>query len=381
MSKKVVGIGIPCLLVGGTEIQTLSLVKALVFETYLVDVICYFEFDPVMVKQFEETGARVTLLQWSRSMGAVQFIRCLVNVISTLNPIIFHVQYMAPGALPIVAARLAGVKKVIATVHQPKTASHGRFSGFILRSASKLCTSFLSVSKSTEESWFGSSHEFSLEKNYQKVFRHCTIYNSLDTAAIDLEVSQLSSMQSTDEVIRIGTVCRLNYVKGVDTLIEAFYILWKKDSEGIQLLIYGEGDDELRLKKMVADLGIGRAVLFYGKLAPSEVLPATAQMNIVVVPSRFEAFGLYAAEAMCIGKPVVASDTFGLAEVITDQETGLLFPVENTTELAEKLRSLIKDPSLRARLGQAARKSIKVRFDYTDYKKKVAKLYDLLCNS
>ncbi|MDR7130544.1 glycosyltransferase involved in cell wall biosynthesis [Algoriphagus sp. 4150] len=381
MSKKLVGIGIPCLLVGGTEIQTLNLVKALVLENYRVDLICYFEFDPVMVREFEEVGAGVTLLKWPRSLGAVQFIRDLTTIIRTLNPVIFHVQYVAPGALPIVAARFAGVKNILATVHQPKTASHGRFAGMILRSAASLCTSFLSVSKSTEQSWFGSSHVFSTEEHYKKVPAHCTIYNSLDTRAIDLQVSQLSPVKPTDEIIRIGTVCRLNYVKGVDTLIEAFHLLGQKENKRIQLLIYGEGEDEPRLKKMVSDLGLDEAVHFSGKLAPGEVLPATAKMDIVVVPSRFEAFGLYAAEAMCIGKPVVAADTFGLAEVITDQLTGLLFPVENAAKLAEKLERLIQDAPLRDRLGLAARESIKSRFDFSDYKKKVGKLYGLLSDS
>lgn len=380
-NKNFVGIGIPCLLVGGTEIQTLNLAKALVEQDFHVKLICYFEFDPIMVAKFETLGVEVILLRWQRSIGPGQFIKALAKFIRKENFDIFHVQYVAPGALPILAARLAGTKRIIATVHQPYTVSHGRFARLILRTAAKLCNTFLSVSKSTEESWFGSHHVFSLSTDYKQVPKHCTIYNSLDTQAIDLKLNSLPVQQSDPQQISIGTVCRLNYVKGLDTLILAYDLLRSKGIEHTSLSIYGEGEDGPRLQQLVEDLGLGNRVQFYGKLAPDEVITATANFDIVVVPSRFEAFGLYAAEAMAIGKAVIGSDTYGLSEVITDQKTGLLFEVENAEELAGKLELLVLNPTLRNELGKAASQSIKDRFDFEDYKKKQGKLYGLLANS
>ena len=69
-------------------------------------------------------------------------------------------------------------------------------------------------------------------------------------------------------------------------------------------------------------------------------------MDIVVVPSRFEGFGLTAAEAMAVGKPVIASETSGLKEIIIDGETGLAFKTGNSNDLAEKIKILLQQPDL-----------------------------------
>ena len=78
-----------------------------------------------MVEEFQTTGADVILLDMNRNSGSWAVIKRLRKEIRQINPDVVHVQYMAPGALPIIAARLAGVKRVFATVHQPYTNSHG----------------------------------------------------------------------------------------------------------------------------------------------------------------------------------------------------------------------------------------------------------------
>ncbi|UZD23047.1 glycosyltransferase family 4 protein [Algoriphagus halophytocola] len=375
---KIVGIGIPCLLVGGTEIQTLNLVKALVLEEYQVTVICYFEHDAYIVDEFRKIGAKIVLLEWDRAIGAISFIHKLASELKKFSFDIFHVQYVAPGALPIVAAKFAGVGKILATVHQPKTESHGKFAGLILKTASVVCDVFLSVSKSTEKSWFGSSHVFNNNIAYKKLPKHCTIYNTLDTKYIDSRLKDLSTLYGDEKSYRIGTVCRLDYVKGVDILINAFSIVKKDEKSSLKLLIYGEGRDEGRLRKLVTSLGLDESVVFCGKLLPADVISETAHLDIVVVPSRFEAFGLYAAEAMYMKKPVIASDAFGLAEVITHGKTGLLFPIGDTATLADQIKLLLCNPRLRVSLAEEGRNSIKSRFDFEHYQNSIAGLYRLM---
>ena len=119
--KKKVLIAIPCLLRGGTEMQTLLLVSALIDLNYDVEVCCYFEFDGLVVAEFKTAGAKVRLLGWTRSLGTIVFIRTLASIFREINPDVVHVQYMTPGLLPIIAARLACVPHILATVHQPGT--------------------------------------------------------------------------------------------------------------------------------------------------------------------------------------------------------------------------------------------------------------------
>ena len=98
-------------------------------------------------------------------------------------------------------------------------------------------------------------------------------------------------------------------------------------------------------------------------------------MDIVVVPSRFEGFGLTAAEAMSAGKPVVASDTSGLKEVVVNSETGILFPVDDVTVLKEALVKLIAVPQLRSRFGAAGKERVLSNFSFDLYSKKIKALY------
>ena len=108
---------IPCLLTGGTEIQTLSLVEALVAAGHKPVVACYFEYAEGMVRCYEAAGAEVRLLSSdsSRVQGVKATAKHLWNglrsIVREKRPEVAHVQYMAPGALPIIILKALGIKK------------------------------------------------------------------------------------------------------------------------------------------------------------------------------------------------------------------------------------------------------------------------------
>ena len=138
-------IAIPCLNRGGTEMQTLNLVRALSQGGYRLSTVCYFENDDEVVAEFRAAGTEVLLMNCERSTGAFALISKLKKQFRRLKPDVVHVQYMAPGALPIVAARLAGVTRVLATVHQPYTRSHGLKAKVLLRLSATMCSRFICV--------------------------------------------------------------------------------------------------------------------------------------------------------------------------------------------------------------------------------------------
>ncbi len=86
-------------------------------------------------------------------------------------------------------------------------------------------------------------------------------------------------------------------------------------------------------------------------------------LALLAVPSRYEGFGLAAAEAGACGRPVVATRTSSLPEVVRDGETGLLVPPGDPDALAAAILRLLNDPGLRRRLGAAAAGHIRTRFD------------------
>ncbi len=162
-------------------------------------------------------------------------------------------------------------------------------------------------------------------------------------------------------------VGRIEPLKGVDTLIEAAAILRQRGVlvEGCECLaiIGGESgeppekisEEMARLKGIARKLGTDDMVTFLGPQDQDNLQYYYSASDIVVVPSHYESFGLVALEAMACGRTVVASETGGLAFLIHDGENGFHVPAADPNALADKLELIIKDPGLRARIGENAR--------------------------
>lgn len=376
-------IALPCLLKGGTEFQSLHLIQALKSFAKEVKVLVYFEKDIEMVQLFEESGAEIICLNWLRNIKPWTFIWKLTEEIRFIKPEVIHVQYMAPGALPIIAAKLAGIKNIMATVHQPYTQAHGKTAKLLLRVSAFLCNRFIVISQNAEKSWFGSASLYNETKPLKAQAKHFTIYNAIDTSAI-MKLSnavdakrEKENLQIPKEALIIGAVSRLRIEKGIDILIEAFSRL-AKNNASIRLLLVGDGPDAYKLKQQVTDAGIENRVIFYGEANWATAMKMMTLMDIVVVPSRFEGFGLTAAEAMAMAKPVIASEVFGLKEVVAQGITGFLFPKENSVILAAKLKELICDASLRDSFGKKANEVAREKFDIGIFTNKTVALYKQL---
>ncbi|HOV11474.1 MAG TPA: glycosyltransferase family 4 protein [Bacteroidales bacterium] len=371
-------IAIPCLLRGGTEQQSLLLVKALVETGYHVEVCCYFEYDEQMVADFKAAGADVSLLKWSRDTGTIKFIRNLSAIFRRKSPDIVHVQYMAPGLLPIIAAKLARVPVVFATAHYPGT-PHGFMAHFFLRLGALLTDCFTCVSEAAEKSWFGNSFLLNPSNSSRVARKHLTIPNAVDIEAIDKALAEktpnvLEMHKRLSGKTVIGTVARLSAEKGVDVLLEAFAVVQKSVPDA-HLLIVGDGQQKNHLQYLASDLGITDACTWMGRLPWSEAMRSLGLMDIVVVPSRFEGFGLTAIEAMACGKPVVASNVDGLAEIIQDGENGFLVASEDVNGFADCIVGLAYNEAKRKAIGKAARKCVEEKYAYPMFSESIRALY------
>ncbi|MFA6062362.1 MAG: glycosyltransferase family 4 protein [Gallionella sp.] len=376
MAKKVV-ITLPVLFTGGTEIQTISLVKVLVTAGYDVAVLCFYDFEQKMVAAMEKTGARVVLLKLDRDGGLWLLLKSLTKFFRKERFYFCHVQYMAPGFIPVVAARLAGVPVVFATVHQPGH-PYGKKAHYLLRIAAQLCTRFICISKSVESSWFKNSELFDVQA--QKIqSRHCTIFNAVDVNAIAV-ASDVSMKYETRRQYHlgdertIGCVARLRVEKGQKILIQAFSEVVKVIPD-IKLLMIGDGPDKLELMLLAEELSVTESIIWLGRQDQADVYRLYGVMDVVVVPSLFEGFGLAAAEAMSAGVPVIASNIDGLAEVVRDSETGVLFPVGNSQALAASLIQLLNSPSLSAQFGKNGQVRVRDFFAIESFSESMLALY------
>lgn len=378
INKKII-IAIPCLLRGGTEMQTLLLAKALKEYGYDVEVCCFFEYDEQMVDELKAAGASVSLFGWLRNIGFVEFIKELFKYFRSKKPQVVHVQYMSPGLLPIIAAKVAQIPIVLATVHYPGT-SHGILAHSLLRWATSITRYFTCVSEAAEKSWFGTSCLFDpAQQMHVKDRQHFTIPNAVDIETIDKALAEktstaLDTAKRLEGKITIGTVARLYSEKGVDVLLKASAVI-QKSVPNVHLLIVGDGVQKDYLKKLTDDLSIDDACTWLERLPWCDAMGCLDLMDIVVVPSRFEGFGLTAAEAMACSKPVVASRVDGLAEIIQDGVNGFLVTSEDVNGFAECISSLLKDKELRKKIGTAARKHVEENYSYPIFRERIRALY------
>ena len=161
------------------------------------------------------------------------------------------------------------------------------------------------------------------------------------------------------EHFNVGIVGRISAVKGID------YALWalSKDDvpERVHLHVIGTGPLAEDLQRDVVTLGLGERVHFHG--FRRDVYDWLAHVDALLMPSLHEGLPYTLLEAMSLGTPVVASRVGGLAEVLSEGETGLLVEVGDVDGIARALSRLAADRNLGAALGQAA--AACQRTDYT----------------
>lgn len=168
-----------------------------------------------------------------------------------------------------------------------------------------------------------------------------TVYN-----AIDFRKFRKPCTKEFDPAqIVIGNVARIQpAVKGQDLLIRALKIL-KDDFPNIHCLFAGapaagHPEDLEQLTNLVAQLDLDNNVTFVGNI--EDVSGFLNRLDVFVLPSRSEGFGISLVEAMAMGLPCVASRLEGPAEVLEDGACGVLFDPENAVDLAFQLKQLLQ---------------------------------------
>ena len=146
--------------------------------------------------------------------------------------------------------------------------------------------------------------------------------------------------------------------KGLDVLLPAMAILLR-NHPSLQLRMAGRGKDADVVRAMAADLGISDNVTMLGAVSDEERNSLLSQAVIQLMPSRFEGFGLAAAEAMAAGVPLVAANVGSLPEVVDEPRGGILVPSDNAEALAAAADDLLRNAEKREALSRSARESAK----------------------
>lgn len=137
----------------------------------------------------------------------------------------------------------------------------------------------------------------------------------------------------------IGTLGRLHRNKGIDVMLRAMARL-RARGVAVRLKIAGDGPEKAPLQSLAAELGLTHLVDFTGWVDPAAYLPA---LDLFVVPSRVEPFGLVVAEGMAAGVPVIASNIDGPGEILSGGAFGRLVPPEDAAALADAITDALGD--------------------------------------
>jgi phosphatidylinositol alpha-1,6-mannosyltransferase len=166
----------------------------------------------------------------------------------------------------------------------------------------------------------------------------------------------------------ILTVARLEWHKGIDTVIEALPAV-RAAHPTARYVVAGTGPRQTQLEQLAARLGVGDAVKFLG-FVPDEALPALYNaVDLYVGASRYhdllvEGFGISLVEASASGIAVVGGRSGGVPDAVRDGETGILVDPEDRADVAAGITRLLGDEALRRRMGAAGRRAVETYYNW-----------------
>ena len=256
------------------------------------------------------------------------------------------------------AGRLARVP-VVSTVHATNSATCFRFS-----------SALIAVSDAVREH---------MSKQGIPANRIFTVRNGLDTDWFHMPEAGAgeefrAGLEIGPDTQLISVVGRLTERKGHRVLLHALPQLLSGGVD-VHVAIAGEGPLKAALADLAAELGVSGRVHLLGLL--KDVRPLLWASQVYAMPSLYgEGLSKALLQAMACGVPVVATDIPGVREAVTDNETGLLPPPDNVEALtAALLRILKKEPELRDRLIEQARKTVETDFSSARVASELAEVY------
>ena len=168
----------------------------------------------------------------------------------------------------------------------------------------------------------------------------------------------------TDDVVVVGCSGKLIPRKGVGDLVDAVAAL-QREGLRIGLLLIGEGRDRATLEERVRSLAV-KWTVFAGFRNQSELAACYTCLDVFVLPSRFDPWGLVLNEAMVFGLPVLATDMVGAnMDLIEHGKNGYVFGAGDVNALTRALRSLVTCPATRRQFGQRSEVIVQ-RYSYDE---------------
>ncbi|SCM83614.1 Glycosyl transferase group 1 [uncultured Sporomusa sp.] len=207
-----------------------------------------------------------------------------------------------------------------------------------------------------------------------------TIYNGIDLAQFSPVPGRAFLAKREfgipDDVFVIGMISRIKnlHTKGHGDILQMLGKYRNEKTKNWRLLIVGKGNGLSQVKHMAGKLGLSEQVYYAGH--QTDIPKLMELIDVLLLPSDFETFGLVLAEAMAGGKPAIAYEVGGTPEAIDDKITGFLTPKNDIDAIYSKLDILYDNPSLRQQLGQNGIARVRALFDSETMLKQLLAVYE-----
>jgi len=332
------------------------------------------EFSVTLITQHKISGkinkkVNVIYLPYEGSKGYVFNAFALHRIINQLAPDVVNVHYASGyGTL----ALLANIKPYILSVWGSDVYE------FPFQSKFKLW--LIKKNLLNAEQIASTSH--AMANQVKLILGQPNLGISITPFGVDLTRFKKTISPFDSKAITIGLVKKLEYKYGIDLLIKAFALVIKEYPQmQLKLVLVGDGALEEELKQLAVEQGVISQVDFVGLVTNEQVVNYINKIDVFVVPSRIESFGVAAIEALGCERPCIVSNTGGLPEVILDGETGLVVKQESEQALAKAIITLLENTELAIELGKKGRINVLSRYSQDAALKIMLNLYqDFLVN-
>jgi len=297
----------------------------------------------------------------------------LYRLLAKERPTIVHTHTSKAGLLGRLAAKGAGVPIIVHTPHGHVFFGYfGAFKTkifiFMERLASRITDKIVALTHGEKEDYLF----FKIADKEKFVVINSGIeLERFKELPIPLKQNFKKELGIPENALIVGTVGRLVPVKGPKFLIDAAQEIIPK-YPNVFFVFTGDGYLRRDLEKKASDLRIKENVVFFGwRNDAAKIISVT---DIFVLPSLNEGMGRVLAEAMALGKPIVASNVGGIPDLVIHGKNGFLVPQKNSKELARYIHILLEDKEKREKMGREGREMAR-NFSQEIMVEKISRLY------
>lgn len=355
---------------GGAPTLLLDLVRA--SKRDISFTVCQIEGESTIAGRFREAGAKVVNFDASFKFDPRALIKMHV-FFRTHDFDLIHAHLPYSQFLTRLTSELATESTPIVSTQHNVSQNYHPITRVLESQTQGYDSVTVAVSEGVERSFRGSSSVYpTVDDGWT------TIYNGIDYSSFSDSVSSANSDDLRDK-FKIGenttvflNVARYTEPKAQHIAIRAMNTIVERTDDAC-LLIVGWGPRERELQRLVRKLGLENSVYITGKVPDIE--PYYSLADAFVLPSEYEGAPIVLLEAMSSSLPIVATDIPGVNELVLNNQTGYLVPLNDTSTFAKRMIDLC-DSDKRQELGSAGFERVKQDFSIEEVTKNHLDLYD-----